>query len=169
MRLAETPHRESAGQPMSAPPLFATIEVNQTSCAADGLLDDRSVFLETGNRKSIAAAIPVAISSAAGATTSSTLLWLVAVLTVNRPIPARLKRNSGGLSAASANDRCFGARAGVVTGLAATILLAVRARALLRLAARFTALGRRVTTLLKELLFHCGKYKFLPALAALKC
>jgi hypothetical protein len=119
-------------------------------------------------RRSVAAAIPVAISCAAGATTSSTLLWLVAVLTVNRPISARLKRNSGGLSAASANDRGFGACAGVVTGRAFTILLAIRARALLRLAARFTALGQRVTTLLKELLFHCGKYKVLPALAALK-
>jgi hypothetical protein len=113
--------------------------------------------------------IPVAISTAAGATTSSALLWLVAVFAVNRPVPARLKRNSGGLSATSANDRCSGARAGVVAGRTSTIVLAMRARVLLRLATRFTAFGGRVTPLLKVLLFHRGKYKFLPALAASKC
>ena len=121
-------------------------------------------------RRSVPTVIPVAISSAAGATTSSALLWLVAVFAVDRPIPARLKRNSGGLSAASANDHCFGTCVGTVTGRAPSILLAIRARTLLRfLTARLTALGRRVTTLLKVLLFHCGKYKFLPALAASKC
>ena len=81
------------------------------------------------------AAIPAAISSAAAAAaTSSALLWPVAVLTVNRPISTRLKRNRGGLSAASANDGRFGTCAGTVTGRASTTL-AIGARVLLRLAA----------------------------------
>jgi hypothetical protein len=73
------------------------------------------------------------------------------------------------LSAASANDHCFGTCVGTVTGRAPSILLAIRARTLLRfLTARLTALGRRVTTLLKELLFRYSKRKVLPTIAALK-
>jgi hypothetical protein len=89
-------------------------------------------------------------------------LGLVAVAAVDGAIAARLEGNGGLLSAAGANDGCAARFCALVASASAspTCLLV-----LLRLAARFAALGRRVSALLEERLIFASKRKFLSAVA----
>jgi hypothetical protein len=88
-------------------------------------------------------------------------LRLIAIAAVHRPVAAWLKRHRRLLAASGTNHCCASRLSSLVSAAAATAPLLV----LLRLTARFAALGRGVPALLEERLVFARKGEFLPAVA----
>jgi hypothetical protein len=120
-----------------------------------------------------AASAPALASTSAAASTAP-LFRPVAALAVNRTVSARLKGDCGRLTTTGANHGGAGAHAAAPAAKTAIVLSVgwsmapAPSRALLGLAARFAASGRRVAAFLKELLLSGGEDKFLTAVATRK-
>jgi hypothetical protein len=107
-----------------------------------------------------------AVSASAPATASASaisLFGLIAVLAIYRPVASRLKRHSGLLAASGTRNRRALRFTPVVSSAASTSAALL---VLLRLAARLTALWRRVTAFLKKRLIFAGKRELLPTIGA---
>lgn len=102
-----------------------------------------------------------ATASAAAAPAAASFARLIAVAAENRSVAAWLKRYRCGLAAARTDHGCSLRRSRAIAGTPTLIIFLCHT-------ARLAALGRRITTLLKECLIGSGEGKVLPAIAACK-
>jgi hypothetical protein len=119
---------------------------------------------QSANAKGLTSPAPTAPAKASPAAAARAgLTRLEAVLAVHRTVPSGLEWNCGLLSAPGTDHRCTPRFTALVAAATTASLLV-----LLRLAACFAALGRRIATFAEEVLIFCGKRECLPAIAAHK-